>query len=284
MTCSLLVRLVDAVCFPTTEPKRTSIYLYPFISPQSLEPLLFAITRTSLATVRSQSPVNQQEQHLPSSIFLFSANRFVGASSTILSARASKELTTATILPSRNGAFCNLFVSIILLPSFTSSCSSRNLTTLLWKSLTGKIRFTNPHFSSSSTVSFRPNIRKSLARWTPMLWAMLIADPFSGTNPSALNGTCRYAPSAARTISATPWNQAAPPPTPGPLRARTKTFLWSIIWRRASKAYTRGMVRIYAVINNRKSYSYLAKAWQLFAASFLRQRHRHGRKACRPRL
>lgn len=36
-------------------------------------------------------------------------------------------------------------------------------------------------------------------------------------------------------MSATPANQAAPPPTAGPFRARTKTFLWSIIERRISR-------------------------------------------------
>lgn len=37
-------------------------------------------------------------------------------------------------------------------------------------------------------------------------------------------------------MSATPVNQAAPPPTAGPFKARTKTFLWSIIERSISSA------------------------------------------------
>ena len=37
-------------------------------------------------------------------------------------------------------------------------------------------------------------------------------------------------------MSAMPWNQAAPPPTPGPLRARTTTLRWSIRERRSSVA------------------------------------------------
>ena len=40
-------------------------------------------------------------------------------------------------------------------------------------------------------------------------------------------------------MSATPSNQAAPPPTPGPLSARMKTFLWSIIERSISIARCR---------------------------------------------
>lgn len=37
-------------------------------------------------------------------------------------------------------------------------------------------------------------------------------------------------------MSANPVNQAAPPPTAGPLNARTKTLVWSIIERRSSAA------------------------------------------------
>jgi len=37
-------------------------------------------------------------------------------------------------------------------------------------------------------------------------------------------------------MSDMPVNQAAPPPTAGPLRARTKTLRWSIIERRSSRA------------------------------------------------
>ena len=62
----------------------------------------------------------------------------------------------------------------------------------------------------------------------------MMAEPFSGTNPRALKGTWRYVLSEARTISATPGNHAPPAPTPGPLRARTKIFLWSMIERRSS--------------------------------------------------
>lgn len=42
----------------------------------------------------------------------------------------------------------------------------------------------------------------------------------------------------AKTMSAKPVNQAAPPPTAGPLNARTKTFEWSTIERRSSRAAT----------------------------------------------
>jgi len=37
-------------------------------------------------------------------------------------------------------------------------------------------------------------------------------------------------------MSEMPVNQAAPPPTAGPLSARTKTFLWSIMERSISSA------------------------------------------------
>jgi len=37
-------------------------------------------------------------------------------------------------------------------------------------------------------------------------------------------------------MSAKPVNHAAPPPTAGPLNARTKTLLWSITERRSSTA------------------------------------------------
>lgn len=40
----------------------------------------------------------------------------------------------------------------------------------------------------------------------------------------------------ARTISAIPVNQAAPPPTAGPFRARMKTLRWSIRERSNSRA------------------------------------------------
>ena len=58
-----------------------------------------------------------------------------------------------------------------------------------------------------------------------MLWAKLMADPFSGTKPKAEKGTCKKVSSAAKTKSAIPGNHAAPPPTPGPFKARTKIFL-----------------------------------------------------------
>ena len=69
-----------------------------------------------------------------------------------------------------------------------------------------------------------------------MVWVKLIADPFSGTNPRAEKGTCKKVESAAKTISATPVNQAAPPPTPGPFNAKTKTFRCSMMERSNSVA------------------------------------------------
>jgi len=52
------------------------------------------------------------------------------------------------------------------------------------------------------------------------------ADPFSGTRPRAEKGHCSQAVEEARTMSAMPGNQAAPPPTAGPLSARMRTLRW----------------------------------------------------------
>jgi hypothetical protein len=69
-------------------------------------------------------------------------------------------------------------------------------------------------------------MRKSLARWYPIDWAKDSADPFSGTRPRAEKGHWSHAVDEARTISAMPGNQAAPPPTAGPFRARMRTLRW----------------------------------------------------------
>jgi hypothetical protein len=57
-----------------------------------------------------------------------------------------------------------------------------------------------------------------------MDWAKERAEPFSGTRPSAEKGHWSQAVEEARTMSAMPGNQAAPPPTAGPLRARMRTL------------------------------------------------------------
>jgi len=69
-----------------------------------------------------------------------------------------------------------------------------------------------------------------------MCWAKEMADPYSGTRARAEKGHWSQAVLEASTMSAMPGNQAAPPPTAGPLRARMRTFLWSIIERRSSAA------------------------------------------------
>ena len=174
--------------------------------------------------------------NLPSIPSLFSLNLLTGSPSTNRSASASTAFATAVIRSSRSLKFCNRFTSIMLFPSLTRSCSTRNFTTLSWNpEPAGKIRFTIPACCSSSTDNFVPNMRNSFVRWTPICDANVTAEPCSGTRPSAENGVCRYAPSAAKTRSATPGNQAAPPPTPGPFRARTRILVWSMSWRRSSK-------------------------------------------------
>ena len=112
-------------------------------------------------------------------------------SSTNLSAKASIELCTAIILPSLNGAFCSLFISIMLFPSFTFNCSCRYSKTASWNPSFLKIRLISPAFSISSALTCRPNIRMSFARCTPRLCARMVADPFSGISPRAEKGICR---------------------------------------------------------------------------------------------
>lgn len=100
----------------------------------------------------------------PSSNLFFSTNLCTGAPSTNLSARASILFQTAFILPSLSPKFCNRFISIMLLPSFSFNISSNQVLTLPWNPSCSNTLFTIPQSSSSLIVNLRPNMRKSFAR------------------------------------------------------------------------------------------------------------------------
>lgn len=174
---------------------------------------------------------NKQLQYLPASSINFFINLSVGAPDANLSASASAESYSEIMRSDRRPAFCSCFARIMDCPSFSSSFCLRNSMTFPWNDSAGKIRLTRPHCSSSGALSLRPNMRKSFVRCTPIVCEMLRTQPFSGTIPRAEKGTCKKADSTARTMSASPANQAAPAPTAGPLRAKIRTFLWSINWR-----------------------------------------------------
>lgn len=89
-----------------------------------------------------------------------------------------------------------------------------------------KYLFHKSQLLSSSTPTFRPNMNNSFDLCILILCAKLTALPNSGTKPNWEKLTCNHAPTSAKKRSQAPWNQAAPPPTAGRLRARTSTVRW----------------------------------------------------------